>query len=423
MDQTIQALFDRAMEGEQIDLPAGEFEGPFHIAKRCTVTGVNTTLWCERGPVLTVDAPNVILRDLRVDVTGSCADDGAVAILSRTGDTAAERVSVLGMVRGFGKEDSVSLPHLISLGEFPADRTNDIYLDVDFACETKVVPAIYDLRIEEDVIPPEKTRLRISTGIIRAGTYLYGEVAFVGAFVRRVYISGGAKTNPVGYRENMVYGTQDSTADRSVIPAPHASAPTPVPPPVSAIPTPAPAAPQMNLIGAQELTRGQRISLGENAARTLEIHLLCDNKPQGMEIDGFLFALQKSGKVRTDSDLVFFNQTESADGGLRYIGGETSTLSVTPDKLPDEIDRVAVAFAIYGDDRSETFGTLRNIRLAVLAEQSAAYAFSVDGLIAEKAMVGFEFYRYQNSWKLSAIGSGYHGGMDTLCRSYGVEVE
>ena len=121
---------------------------------------------------------------------------------------------------------------LIALGEFPADRTNDFYLDAEFACETQVEPAVYDLRVDEETLPPGRTRLRISTGIIRAGTYLYGEIAFVGAFVRRVYISGGAKSNPVGFRENAVYGAQPDVEPpvRSVIPAP----PTANIPPVSA---------------------------------------------------------------------------------------------------------------------------------------------------------------------------------------------
>ncbi|MBQ8904817.1 MAG: TerD family protein [Ruminococcus sp.] len=426
MDQTIQALFDRAAEGEHISLPAGEFEGPFHITKRCTVTGVNATLWAEHGPVLIVDAQGVVLRELRVDVTGNNADGEAVAILSRTGDTTAERVSVLGAVRGFGAEDSVSLPKLIALGEFPADRTNDFYLDAEFACETQVEPAVYDLRVDEETLPPGKTRLRISTGIIRAGTYLYGEIAFVGAFVRRVYISGGAKSNPVGFRENAVYGAQPDVEPpvRSVIPAP----PTANIPPVSASPvsaqhTPPRHSPKPDFGGAQQLTRGQRIALGDNAARTMEIRLYCDQRPTEMEIDGFLFALCKNGKVRGDSDLIFFNQPQSADGNLQYLGGKDAALSVSLGTVSAEIDRIAVAFAIYGDNRSEVFGSLHHLTLAVSADGAVIYTFEVEGLIAEKAMVGFEFYRYQNSWKLSAIGSGYHGGMDALCRSYGVEVE
>lgn len=426
MDQTIQALFDRATEGEHISLPAGEFEGPFHIAKRCTVTGINTTLWAEHGPVLTIDVPGVVLREMRVDVTGNNADGEAVAILSRTGDTTAERVSVLGMVRGFGAEDSVSLPKLIAFGEFPADRTNDFYLDAEFACETQVEPAVYDLRVDEETLPPGRTRLRISTGIIRAGTYLYGEIAFIGAFVRRVYISGSAKANPAGFRENAVYGAQPDMEPpvRSVIPAPQtANVPPQAVPPVSEQHTPPITSPKPDFGGAQQLMRGQRIALGENAARKMEIRLYCDQRPAEMEIDGFLFALQSNGKVKSDSDLIFFNQPQSSDGNLQYLGGTDAALSVSLGSLSEEIDRIAVAFAIYGDNRSETFGGLHHLTLAVSADGAAIYTFEVDGLIAEKAMVGFEFYRYQNSWKLSAIGSGYHGGMDALCRSYGVEVE
>lgn len=426
MDQTIQALFDRAAEGEHITLPAGEFEGPFHIPRRCTVTGQNTTLWAEQGPVLTVQAQGVVLRGLRADVTGNGGSGEGVAICSETGDTKAERVSVLGAVRGFGVEDSVALPKLIALGEFYADRTNECFLDVNFACETIVEPAVYDLRVEEDLIQPGKTRLKISTGIIRANTSIYGEITFIGAFIRRVFVCGCARTEPVGYQPGRIFSAPGAAEPpvQSVIPAP----PQSNAPEAALYSAPAaPAAPFRSalpdLSSAQKLIQGQRVALGDHAEKMLEIRLYCTTHATLPEIDGFLFALQKNGRVRTDADLIFFNQTESADGTLRYLGGEHAALSVSLALLPNEIDRVAVAFAIYGDRIEETFGALHSVTLAIFADGAPIYQFDIEGLTTEKAMVGFECYRYQNSWKLSAVGSGYRGGMTALCESYGVEVD
>ncbi len=40
----------------------------------------------------------------------------------------------------------------------------------------------------------------------------------------------------------------------------------------------------------------------------------------------------------------------------------------------------------------------------------------------ETALVVCEIYRYGNEWKFNAVGSGYQGGLEALCRNYGVNV-
>jgi tellurite resistance protein TerA len=41
----------------------------------------------------------------------------------------------------------------------------------------------------------------------------------------------------------------------------------------------------------------------------------------------------------------------------------------------------------------------------------------------ETAIVVGELYRYNNDWKFNAIGSGYSGGLSSLCNSFGIEVD
>jgi tellurium resistance protein TerD len=40
----------------------------------------------------------------------------------------------------------------------------------------------------------------------------------------------------------------------------------------------------------------------------------------------------------------------------------------------------------------------------------------------ETAVVVCELYRHGSEWKFNAIGSGFSGGLASLCKNYGLEV-
>ena len=40
----------------------------------------------------------------------------------------------------------------------------------------------------------------------------------------------------------------------------------------------------------------------------------------------------------------------------------------------------------------------------------------------ETALVVCEIYRHNGEWKFNAVGAGYQGGLEALCRAYGVNV-
>ena len=41
----------------------------------------------------------------------------------------------------------------------------------------------------------------------------------------------------------------------------------------------------------------------------------------------------------------------------------------------------------------------------------------------ETALVVCEIYRKNGQWRFNAVASGYSGGLEALCRSFGVDVE
>ena len=50
------------------------------------------------------------------------------------------------------------------------------------------------------------------------------------------------------------------------------------------------------------------------------------------------------------------------------------------------------------------------------------YDLGEDFSIESSVVVG-EIYRYKGEWKFNAVGSGFKGGLKTLCMNYGVDLE
>lgn len=55
-------------------------------------------------------------------------------------------------------------------------------------------------------------------------------------------------------------------------------------------------------------------------------------------------------------------------------------------------------------------------------EGDSALVFAVPPMSTERAVVLFEFYRRDSTWKVRAVGQGYDDGLTGLARDFGVTV-
>ena len=95
--------------------------------------------------------------------------------------------------------------------------------------------------------------------------------------------------------------------------------------------------------------------------------------------------------------------------------------------MPNNSEKICVAVTIYdANNRLQNFGMVENAYIRVLdeetGEQLLRYDLSED-FSTETAIVVGEIYRRNNEWKFKAVGSGYNGGLETLCYTYGIDVE
>lgn len=186
----------------------------------------------------------------------------------------------------------------------------------------------------------------------------------------------------------------------------------------------------------------QRVSLDKNMNMAL-IGLGWDtNRYDGgkdFDLDASAFLLNADGKVRKDEDFIFYGNLKSSDGSVTHTGdnltgegdGDDEVLIVDFSKVPADIQKIAITVTIYDAQvRGQNFGQVSNayVRVARMANENDMVGTEVlkfdlaEEFSVETALVVCEIYKNNGEWKFNAVGAGYQGGLEALCRSFGVNV-
>lgn len=189
--------------------------------------------------------------------------------------------------------------------------------------------------------------------------------------------------------------------------------------PAPAAPSPAPAQTASAVQSAKKLVRGERMTLDNHTKGTLNITLKYEGDT---DIDGYMFLLKADGKVRSDADLVFFGQQEASNGAVKLVNGNNKSFDILLDKIDGDIEKISAAYAVYGDDESKTFGTIKNAVIEVTFDGRPLCEYALSGLDNVRSAVTVELYR-KGGWKLRTVGQGYNGALKSLCESFGVAVQ
>ena len=196
---------------------------------------------------------------------------------------------------------------------------------------------------------------------------------------------------------------------------------------------------------AVNLQKGQRVGLGNSMQYAL-IGLGWDsNRYDGgydFDLDASAFLLGADGKVMRDEDFVFYNNPEARDGAVRSTGDDTTggnsdggddeQIYIDFTRMPPEIEKIAVTVTIHeAEERHQNFGQVSNayVRFAVLDYPDAPDGETIlqfdleEEFSIETALVVCEIYKRNGQWRFNAVAAGYRGGLEALCRAYGVDVE
>jgi stress response protein SCP2 len=170
--------------------------------------------------------------------------------------------------------------------------------------------------------------------------------------------------------------------------------------------------------------RSTTLRRGANAAlsqTTLDI-VVDGARPGGVDL--LVLQLDAAGAVRSDDDLVFFNQPESPEGAVRLTAGDR--VSVDLRAVPAGVERLAVAVAL--DDREPgSLAAVAGLGVTVTAcapgtESGSVHHAVAEGLSTERAAVLVEIYRRAGAWKVRSVSAGWSDGLAALVREHGVGV-
>ncbi|WP_406297364.1 TerD domain-containing protein [Embleya sp. NBC_00888] len=142
-------------------------------------------------------------------------------------------------------------------------------------------------------------------------------------------------------------------------------------------------------------------------------------------VDVSAVLLTDAHKVRTDEDLVFFNNPVGGDGAVRTAPGPSGTTHVSVElaKLPAEIARVVVVVSSDADRPGATLGQVPGLG-ATTVSGDARIAYTPDAFAGgETVAVLVELYRRGDAWKVRAVGQGYASGLAGLATDFGISVE
>ncbi|PKZ63193.1 stress protein [Gordonia terrae] len=130
--------------------------------------------------------------------------------------------------------------------------------------------------------------------------------------------------------------------------------------------------------------------------------------------------LTDAGRVRSDADLIFYNQPAGPGVGYRS-DGSADIISVDTAALPRDIVTVVIAASLDGTGPS-SFATAGALT-ATLTSGADQLTFTPSGLTSEAAVVCLEIYRRNDVWKVRAVGQGYDAGLAGLATAFGIEVD
>lgn len=402
----LQERFDGG--GMEFVLEPGEYEGPLRVTRPCVIEGNGATLWAARGPVLVIESPGVRVKNLRVEITGEHRGGAeAVALLTKTPDTALEQVEVRGDVEGLsalGEAPHWDLPPLLSLGDFSAGEENSFSIRLTAPAPAELLCALDGGTLRPARLTAGEQTVCLQMEPLRDRTVLYGELFVKTRVLRRICVTGRAMKDAPRRRE------------RASIPVSGPEGPAPVPPEWIA--------PAEEEDGVPYMRRGQRAGLQRPGLVKAVLEYRGLHRP--MDLDCYVFLLQDGGKVRGDADFVFFGNPESPDRAVRLVKGAAFPVALADlERLDPGVERLAVCYSIYEDGKGEgrNFSQVQDPMLRMFLGEEEICRLKLEDLQVERTLVAVEIYRYKGQWKMNFVGAGYRDGLRRLCESYGVEVE
>ncbi|WP_045823680.1 AIM24 family protein [Williamsia herbipolensis] len=161
------------------------------------------------------------------------------------------------------------------------------------------------------------------------------------------------------------------------------------------------------------------LARGEN--RPLPAAAVAVTVTSANSVDVSALLLGENGKVRSDADLVFFNNPVGPGVEYRHGRGAGDIVAVDTAALPADVSTVVVTASLDGSGPA-TFAGAGEIT-ATVTSGGEPLTFAMSGLTTEAALVCVEIYRRNDAWKVRAVGQGYDDGLAGIATAFGIDID
>ncbi len=425
-------------------LPPGEYKGTFFVTHPCVIEGNGTTLWNSGESVIVVQSPGVTLKNLRVELIESNENSFSVCT---TESVITEDVEIIGPVAGFDSEDNVpDMTRQIKLGKFRSGEKNTFIFELFSPSEASLNTDVQDLKVEPKILSPGINRIKITASGIPSGTFLYGDLLMKSAFTRRFYIQGSTddeaekitdrlmfsvslreierleseKEKRLHYTESLKREQQVRNQAVPAEPPQERNRPQERSTDRTNHPQKINTASSQNGNTVHVLKRGERINIEEYKNTPLRIYMSYRALFKELDIDLYAFMLDRTGKTSCDDDFVFFGNTETESGALKFM--DDKSVQVDLRKVPPHIMKISFVYSIYMPGANDNFSRVMDPFVSVMQNNREIVRYTASELFAETTIIFMEIYRHSTGWKLNTIGQGYREGLKRLCAGYGLIV-
>lgn len=135
-------------------------------------------------------------------------------------------------------------------------------------------------------------------------------------------------------------------------------------------------------------------------------------------VDVLTFQLGADDRVRSDADVVFYNQPTSPEGAVQLTG--PGSVTVFLDLVPASIATVAIAVAAVDGQATSPLSVGVDVTLTTDVD---GFRWPAEGLGTERAAILAELYRRNGGWKLRNVSAGWELGLPALFTHFGVAVD
>ncbi len=423
----IQRLLDNPDSLGRVELPKGEFEGRFIVRKSCKINGNGSLLWSNSGPVLVVDAENVQLDNLKIELTNSnLPPEQYISVFCRNEDTEFTSVEVNGAVLGVKDEEQFwGLPRVIDLGSFEAEKEHAYIMEIYSPVDAEISCNFHGVSLSAEVLTNGYNTITVNIGKIRSGSVLYGNIVIKSVVERRIILSGTS-----GAENTLAEGAMLYTVDRES-PAAYAEMLknfdfvqlATMPEPELETVEPEPEESEETVIENNEedvlIVSGKRLPI---APRQYKIELKGESVLK-MDIDAYLFMLNSSGKVSSDKSMIFFGNDHSDCGSVTYLNApDKRVMYVDFRRIPNDVSMMVVLFSIYGNNPTHLFDKISDGEVSILCENGVHMHLPILDNVRTRTLLAVAFERTDGIWEMIPSGKGVGLPLEEICRGYGVTI-